>query len=130
MILILLSNQVLATPQGWMAVGNELSAGMSFWWGNRGWAKTWARFMPPQTKPADTKGWDGKGTPPNTPPEPTPQEKQSDLDVKVSKIEIAPRDVMIATGEKVIFAAVAYDHSGDHSGGGAERLRLLSMEFY
>ncbi len=133
LILVLLSNQVLATPQGWMAVGNEMTAGMSFWWGNSGWAKTWARFIPTQNKPADTKGWDGKGAPPNTPPEPTKEEKQTDRDARVAKIEISPRDVTIATGEKVIFAAVAYDRNGNMVPGvqftwdGSDEVKLRKM---
>lgn len=40
------------------------------------------------------------------------QEKQSDRDAKISRIEISPRDVIIHTGEKVIFAALAYDKDG------------------
>ena len=72
-----------------------------------------AKYLPTQNKPADTKGWDGKGAPPNTPPEPPKEEKQSDRDARVAKIEISPRDVTIATGEKVIFAAVAWDRNGN-----------------
>jgi hypothetical protein len=40
------------------------------------------------------------------------QEKQAARDVKVSRVEISPRDVTLQTGSKVIFAAVAYDKDG------------------
>lgn len=109
----LVANPLLAAPQGLMAVGNEVRYGLSFWWVNSGWAKVVARLVPQNTKPVDTKGWDGKGAPPNTPNDPTPEEKQSERDVKVSKIEISPRDVTINTGEKIVFAAVAYDPKGN-----------------
>ncbi len=109
----LVTNPLLAAPQGFSMLGHELSYGTSFWWHNSGWAAKLARWMPQQTKPNDTKGWDGKGAPVNTPPDPKEQEKQSDRDYKVQKIEISPRDVTIQTGEKVIFNAIAYDKSGN-----------------
>ncbi len=113
LIVIMLANPLLVAPQGMMALGNETTHAISFWWVNSGWAKVMAKFLPQQTKPTDTKGWDGKGAPPNTPTDPAPEERQADRDAKVSKIEITPRDVTIGTGEKVIFAAVAYDPKGN-----------------
>ncbi len=109
----LITNPLLAAPQGFTLLGHEMSYGASFWWHNSGWAAKTAKWLPQQTKPADTKGWDGKGAPPNTPPEPKEQEKQSDRDYKVQSIEISPRDVVIQTGEKIIFSAIAYDQSGN-----------------
>ncbi len=109
----LVTNPLLAAPQGFTLLGHEMSYGASFWWHNNGWAAKVAKWFPQQTKPTDTKGWDGKGAPPNTPPEPKEQEKQSDRDYKVQRIEISPRDVVIQTGEKIVFSAIAYDQSGN-----------------
>jgi RHS repeat-associated protein len=108
----LVTNPLLAAPQGFSMLGQELSYGASFWWNNSGWAAKTAKWFT-QTKPVDTKGWDGKGAPPNTPPDAKEQEKQSDRDYKVQSIEISPRDVVIQTGEKIIFTAIAYDKSGN-----------------
>ncbi len=86
---------------------------LAFHWYNSGWAAKFKAWFPSKATVQDTKGWDGKGAPPNTPPEPSVQEKQADRDVKVSKVEISPRDVTLQTGSKVIFAAVAYDKDGN-----------------
>ena len=103
----LVTNPLLAAPEGFIPIGHQVSYGASFWWHNSGWAAKTAKWFT-QSKPTDTKGWAGKGAPPNTPPEPKEQEKQSDRDYKVQKIEISPRDVTIATGEKIILSATAY----------------------
>ena len=108
----LVANPLLAAPQGFTLLGHEMSYDASFWWHNSGWAAKTAKWLT-QSKPGDTKGWDGKGAPPNTPPAPKEQEKQSDRDYKVSRLEISPRDVTIATGEKIIFSAIAYDRNGN-----------------
>ena len=108
----LVTNPLLAAPQGFTLLGHEMSYGASFWWHNSGWAAKTAKWFT-QSKPSGVTGWDGKGAPPNTPPEPKEQEKQSERDVKVQSIEISPRDVVIQTGEKVIFSAIAYDKSGN-----------------
>ena len=110
LIFVLCSNQVLATPQGFTLLAAELRHSAAFWWYNSGWA---AKFAQKPTGTQDTKGWDGKGAPPNTPPAPSVQEQQSDRDRKVARLEISPRDVTIHTGEKVIFAALAYDKDGN-----------------
>ncbi|MFN7928342.1 MAG: RHS repeat-associated core domain-containing protein [Blastocatellia bacterium] len=110
---VLLANPILAMPQGVLILSNEFRYSLAFYWYNSGLA---AKFNAWFQKPAavqDTRGWDGKGAPPNTPPEPSVQEKQANRDVKVSKIEISPRDVTIHTGEKAVFAAVAYDKDGN-----------------
>lgn len=112
LMLVLIANPVLAMPQGYLALGNEMSASLAFHWYNSGWAGRFSSWFPQKQAARDTTGWDGKGAPPNTPPAPSVQEKQSARDVKVSRIEISPRDVTIHTGEKVIFAAVAYDKDG------------------
>lgn len=101
------SNQVLATPQGLTLLGYEISHNVGFWWYNSGWAAKYNAWFP-----HDTKGWDGEGAPPHTPPAPSVQEKQADGDRKVARLEISPRDVTIHTGEKVVFAALAYDKDG------------------
>ena len=108
----LVTNPLLAAPQGFTLLGHEIGYSASFWWYNSGWAAKTAKWFT-QTKPVDTKGWDGKGAPPNTPPDAKEQEKQSDRDAKAQRIEISPRDVVIQTGEKIIFSAIAYDQSGN-----------------
>lgn len=110
LIFVLCSNQVQATPQGFTLLGAELSHSLAFWWYNSGWA---AKFAQKPAGAQDTRGWDGKGAPPNTPPAPSVQEKQADRDRKVARLEISPRDVTIHTGEKVIFAVLAYDSAGN-----------------
>ena len=110
---VLLANPILAMPQGVLTLSNEFRYSLAFYWYNSGLA---AKFNAWSQKPAavqDTRGWDGKGAPPNTPPEPSVQEKQANRDVKVSRIEISPRDVTIHTGEKVVFAAIALDREGN-----------------
>ncbi len=111
--LVLLSHHLMAAPPTLLIMANHTQASLSFWWHSSGWAAKATAWWPQQTKANDAKGWDGKGAPPNTPPDPKEQEKQSERDARVFKIEISPRDVTINTGEKVIFAAVAYDRNGN-----------------
>lgn len=99
-------------PQGFIALGQEVSVNAVFWWHNSGWAAKFARWMPTKVAQQDTKGWDGKGAPPHTAPDPEPQEKHEDRVRKVARVEISPRDVTIHTGEKIVFAVVAYDKDG------------------
>ncbi|MCI0553999.1 MAG: hypothetical protein L0287_23875, partial [Anaerolineae bacterium] len=87
LIVLLISNHALAAPQGIIAEAASFSQEVRFWWHNSGWAaKTEKGFT--QNTPGDQKGWDGKGARPNTPPEHKEQEKQSDRDFKVQRIEI------------------------------------------
>ena len=51
------------------------------------------------------------------------QEKQSDRDAKVSRIQIFPGDVTVDVNEHVRFAAVAYDDAGNTVGGVKVRWR-------
>ncbi|MDQ3804394.1 MAG: hypothetical protein M3416_11250, partial [Acidobacteriota bacterium] len=48
---------------------------------------------------------------------PAKQEKQKDRDARVSKIEISPGDVTLQVGQRMIFAASAFDANGDVVGG-------------
>ncbi len=112
LMLVLTANPILAMPGLGASLSHEFSYSLAFQWYNSGWAAKFANWFPQKATVQDTKGWDGKGAPPNTPPEPSVQEKQADRDVKVSKVEISPRDVRLQTGSKVIFAAVAYDREG------------------
>jgi RHS repeat-associated protein len=112
LMLVLSVNPILAMPGGVISLSPEVSYSLAFQWYNSGWGAKFNAWFPKKAAAQDTKGWDGKGAPPNTPPAPSVQEKQADRDAKVSRIEISPRDVTMHTGEKVIFAALAYDREG------------------
>ena len=51
------------------------------------------------------------------PPDNKEQEKQSDRDARVFKIEIIPGDTVAILGQRISFAAVAYDKDGNTVGG-------------
>ena len=112
LVMTLIANPLLAAPQAFTPLGHQVGYSASFWWHNSGWAAKTAKWFK-HSQQGNPQGWDGKGAPPNTPPEPKEQEKQSDRDFKVQRIEIAPRDVTIQTGEKVVFSAIAYDVHGN-----------------
>jgi hypothetical protein len=113
LMLVLTANPILAMPGLGASLSHELSYSLAFQWYNSGWAAKFNAWFPQKAAVQDTKGWDGKGAPPSTPPAPSVQEKQADRDRKVARLEISPRDVTIHTGEKVIFAALAYDSAGN-----------------
>ncbi len=48
---------------------------------------------------------------------PAKQEKQNDRDARVSKIEISPGNVALQVGQRMIFAATAFDQKGEVVGG-------------
>lgn len=114
LILVLLSNSVLATPQGFIALGNEFSYNLAFYWYNSGWAakfKAW--FQKPAALPA-TKGWDGKGAPAGRKPsKPQAQETQEERNRQIVSVEVFPKAVTLAPGSPLILQAVAKDATGN-----------------
>jgi RHS repeat-associated protein len=112
LVMTLITNPLLAAPEGFISLGHQMNYSASFWWYNSGLAAKTAKWFK-QGQQNTPKGWDGKGAAPNTRPEPKEPEKQSDRDFKVQRIEISPGDVTIQTGEKIIFSAIAYDVRGN-----------------
>ena len=92
---MLLSSMPLA-PKAAMEIGKETFISFVFWYHRAGVGKLL------QGQFEDTKE----------------QEKQSERDAKVSRIEIFPKDPTVDVSDRVRFAAVAYDSEGNAIGGG------------
>jgi RHS repeat-associated protein len=82
-----------------VALAKESTASFAFWFHASGWRKAAARLIEGQI--VKDRG----------------QEKQSDRDAKVSRIQIFPGDLTVNLGDRVRFAAVAYDRGGTPVGG-------------
>lgn len=96
LVICLLSVSTPAAPQTIVAVAKDASISLAFWYHSSGLAKL-------------IQG-QGIGNVKR-------QEKQSDRDAKVSRLQIFPGDVTIDVSDRVRFSAVAYDASGNGIGG-------------
>ena len=92
----LLSSATPAAPQTIVALAKESSVSFAFWFNASGLAKAIQER--------------GIG---NT----TAQEKQTDRDAKVTRLQIFPGDVTIDPGDRVRFSAIAYDQNNNPVGG-------------
>ncbi|MCI0525462.1 MAG: hypothetical protein L0Y75_09395, partial [Acidobacteria bacterium] len=108
LIVLLVSNHAFAAP-GMVMAGAELGWEIHFWWHTSGWAAKFDRLFPKRSAGQTPSGWDGKGAPDQPVPRPKPQETQEQRNARVVRVEIAPRDVIVAADEPIIFTAVAYD---------------------
>ncbi len=104
LIVVLLSTQTFATPQlavvyAEMVTGWKQEARLFYY--AQGWGSLLMAF------------WQGKLSDKPTKPSEKTQEKQSDRDAQVVKLQIAPGgDLTIATGERITFNALALSSEG------------------
>lgn len=99
LILSLLATSTPAAPRTIVSVAQEWRVSLGFWLRANGLPrKLYGAFS----------GQD---------PRSTAQERQEDRDARVSRIQIYPGDVTISLADRVVFAAVAYDHNGAPIGG-------------
>ena len=96
LVLCSLSSSTPAAPQTIVTVANESITSFSFWYHANGLAKLIQGL--------------GLGNAPG-------QEKQSDRDVKITRVQIFPSDVTVDLSDHVRFSVVAYDRDGNVVGG-------------
>jgi RHS repeat-associated protein len=92
----MLANSTPAAPQTIVFVAKETSISAMFWYQNSSLAKLFQRWDVPRAKE---------------------QEKQTERDARVSRVEVFPKDVEVDLGDQVRFVAVAYDDEDNAIGG-------------
>ena len=101
LILSLLSTSTPAAPQTIIGAAGQWQLSLAFWFRASGWAATLRGALQGRSdRPAHK-----------------PQEKQNDRDARVARLQISPGDVTLRIGQRVIFAAIAYDLDGAPVGG-------------
>jgi RHS repeat-associated protein len=100
LVITLLSASTPAAPRVLIDLASELNVSLAFWLRSSGWAATLSQMAAGREKPARKS-----------------QEKQTERDARVSRIQVYPGDVTLQVGERVIFAAVAYNQADAPVGG-------------
>lgn len=96
LIISLLAVTAPAAPVVLKDVYSEVSLGVTLWGASSGWADAVRNLAAGQQKPSPKK-----------------QEKQSEREARVARIEVSPDNGTALAGEPVRFAAVAYDQKGE-----------------
>ena len=107
LILVLISNQLLAAPQmPQMLVGAAATTWQDarFWLYANGWMTALAAIQ-------------GKISDKPTKPNPKQQETQEERNARVFRIQIFPDNAIVPTGEPITFSAIAYDQNNNPIGG-------------
>ncbi|HEU4597120.1 MAG TPA: RHS repeat-associated core domain-containing protein, partial [Pyrinomonadaceae bacterium] len=100
LVVVMLVEQTPAAPLLLAGAASRWQWGLAFWYESSGWAKTMRGLVSPQ---GEAKG---RG-----------QESQSARNARVRGVRISPDGARVVPGEKVRFAAVAYDQQGNTVGG-------------
>lgn len=94
LITCLLTTSTPAAPQVMAGVATKWQQDAHFWFRSSGWEASMLGLIRGQERPQQKR-----------------QEKQAERDARISRIRIHPGDMTITVGERVFFAAVAYDQN-------------------
>ena len=111
LVLVMLSAQTPAAPPVLKGVASEWRLGAALWLDASGWSATLRGLADGQPAPRTKK-----------------QEKQDERDARVARVQLSPAAATVRAGERVVFAALAYDKDGAPVGGVRFKWQALDAE--